>query len=716
MSLHIGQQVGNYRITAEIAKGAFGSVYKAQHIFLSDRIAAIKLLHENLLQSETERELFIKEAQILNSLKHPYILPLYDVGISPEGVPYLGMEYANHGSLTERIRAYQTQALSEKEILAILSQVGQALQYIQKQGIGHRDLKPANILFNDRDEALLADFGIAYVMTTTNTQHAGMAGTLTYMAPEQLHGQASLKSDQYALGCIAYELFTGRRPFYADTDVAMMFMHLQQAPAPLRQIKPQLSPQIEQAILKALAKKTDERFPDIESFINALAAPYHAPTMAFSADILPSLTSNTLVTPNTDSSFHANPDSFQQSTPPQLPSLSTPPSLAIPAQSSISSSVLPDAQLASHIQSTSQMAASQSIPDTNLPSSIHSQPSLSLPVTPLPPATQTSISSISLPPSSSLMQSQQHATAISSVNQPVIARGPLIINEVAWPEILIGNTLEGRYKVVQLVGGASGVYHAINNYLVQDLQASSLLFLRVMKFHPRVRKGSLDLHTQLQNDLQSLYNLQHPNIPQILSVSKNSVEDRYYLMMEFVPGKTLTRRLEENGKPLDEETVIKWVMQCCDIASYLRSIPDPLIPILEPDDIKVTIEGKVIFLDPGDIFDKWKRLLIPKGEAIKLELPFYIDAACLTTDIRHDIGSLGALLYYLLTGETAVASYSPTERELQNKNPLLRSRMVQGQTIYPIAQVIAKAMHKDPTQRFKNVTALKNALKYCLPT
>ncbi len=114
-----------------------------------------------------------------------------------------------------------------EEAVIILSQVGQALQYAHQQNIIHRDLKPENILFNTRGEAVLADFGIAAVLASARTRQVGFGGTPAYMAPEQFEGIISTKSDEYALGCIAYELLTGRKPFTIPHPSlkAMWFQH-----------------------------------------------------------------------------------------------------------------------------------------------------------------------------------------------------------------------------------------------------------------------------------------------------------------------------------------------------------------------------------------------------------------------------------------------------------------------------------------------------------
>lgn len=268
-NIFIGKQIGNYRIDREIASGGFGGVYLAQHIFLTARFVAIKMLHAIHLGSQEEREGFLQEAQWLEKLKHPHILPLYDVGIH-EGIPYLIAEYAQNGSLRDRLRRAGLQPLPVNEALTILSQVGQALQHAHQQNVIHRDLKPENILFNARGDALLADFGISTVLTTSSIKQTQVSGTPSYMAPEQFRGIVSRESDQYSLGCIAYELFTGQRPFGASDFIAMGFKHTTENPPEPSEVNPQLPGQIGQVILKAMAKERSARYTDITAFITAL--------------------------------------------------------------------------------------------------------------------------------------------------------------------------------------------------------------------------------------------------------------------------------------------------------------------------------------------------------------------------------------------------------------------------------------------------------------
>ena len=268
----IGKTIGTYQVVSFLDSGGFGAVYKGQHLFLKNRVVAIKVLRNILLDSSEKRDSFLREAQILEQLEHKHILPIVDVGIQDD-LPFLLTKYAQNGSLRKRLASQPQKPLPLSDALTILTQVGQALSYAHEQHIIHRDLKPENILFDANGEALLADFGIATVIETASVVYTTATGTPAYMAPEQFRGSVSRSSDQYAFGCIAYELFTGSRPFTAPDFVSMGFKHASELPIPPTQLNSYLAPHIEQAVLKAMAKERKDRFPDVAAFLAALQPP-----------------------------------------------------------------------------------------------------------------------------------------------------------------------------------------------------------------------------------------------------------------------------------------------------------------------------------------------------------------------------------------------------------------------------------------------------------
>jgi serine/threonine protein kinase len=252
------QKVGNYQLVKKIDCGNFGCVNYAEHLYLENRTAAIKMMHSNLA-SEQKRKEFLQEANILAILHHPHILPILDVGVHEQTTPYLVLEYCPHGSLKHYLQRFHPNPPPIEEAVAILSNIGQALHHAHQKGVVHRDLKPANILFNAQGEGVLSDFGIAVLLEKTKV--VDKSGTPAYMAPEQFQGIVSQKSDQFALGCIAYELVTGRRPYqYSRADTI----------TPPSVLNPLVSPHLEQAILKALAEKHTDRHTDVAIFTTSL--------------------------------------------------------------------------------------------------------------------------------------------------------------------------------------------------------------------------------------------------------------------------------------------------------------------------------------------------------------------------------------------------------------------------------------------------------------
>lgn len=267
-----GQLFGNYEVLELLNHSTSGNIYKARHSILAERIVVIKVLHAHL-NSNSEEEQFIQEARFLEKLQHPHILQIFDVGLK-DNFPYLVEAYAPQGSLRQLLNQHPGEPLPIAQAMMILVQVGQALDFAHQKQIIHRDLKPENILFNAKNEALLADFGIALMLSTASVkQSPSISGTPPYMSPEQFKGEQSKESDQYSLGCIAYELLTGKKPFEAPDFVAMGLKHLNETPPAPRQLNPKLPIHIDLAIQKALARQRSERHASVAAFIKALQSP-----------------------------------------------------------------------------------------------------------------------------------------------------------------------------------------------------------------------------------------------------------------------------------------------------------------------------------------------------------------------------------------------------------------------------------------------------------
>lgn len=261
-----GQLLGNYRLARLLGRGNFADVYEGQHVHLNTQ-AAIKVLHGQLTDSDLAN--FIHEARIIAHLRHPHIVQILDFGVE-DSTPFLVMEYAPNGNLRQRHQ--QGTRLALETILPYVRQIADALQFAHDQKLIHRDIKPENMLLGRNNEVLLSDFGIA-MMYSTMRSHSGpqqdTAGTVPYMAPEQLKAHALPASDQYALAIMTYEWLCGERPFNGTLhEIAVK--HTLVPPPSLRERVTSISPSVEQVILKALAKNPQQRFEHIRDFAQAL--------------------------------------------------------------------------------------------------------------------------------------------------------------------------------------------------------------------------------------------------------------------------------------------------------------------------------------------------------------------------------------------------------------------------------------------------------------
>lgn len=266
-TLQPGQTLGPYRVLNQVGQGGMATVYKAYHAAM-DRYVALKVLPRQLAEQPAFVERFRQEARVIAKLEHPRILPVYDYGES-EGILYLVMRYVEAGTLKERLAA---EPITANDIDRFFTQLAEALDYAHRKGVIHRDLKPSNALLDAQGDVCLTDFGIAKLLEgdARFTTTGATIGTPAYMSPEQAQGsQVDQRTDIYALGVILYEMVTGQVPFDADTPLAVILKHIN-APLPLpSSIKPEVAPDVERLLLKALAKDPADRFANMGEFLSA---------------------------------------------------------------------------------------------------------------------------------------------------------------------------------------------------------------------------------------------------------------------------------------------------------------------------------------------------------------------------------------------------------------------------------------------------------------
>ncbi len=274
-----GTQISHYRLLHRIAGGGMGDVYLAENMHLHTQVA-IKLIKPTIISNPDARRLFLREARAAATLDHPYILPLYDYGeatVEGDIYPYMVMPVRLEGSLKTWLKQYGGAGrLSLETVAEMIDQAASALQHAHDRQIIHLDVKPSNFLLRSKTghletpDLLLTDFGLAKVMNTEVSISNTSRGTPPYMAPEQWRGYPVAATDQYALATMAYEMLTGRTPFLGKSLEELMYQHLYTTPEPPSTFNPQLSKEVDEVFLHALAKAPEERFATISAFANAL--------------------------------------------------------------------------------------------------------------------------------------------------------------------------------------------------------------------------------------------------------------------------------------------------------------------------------------------------------------------------------------------------------------------------------------------------------------
>lgn len=271
MPIVVGENVGPYRIVAQLGRGGMATVFKAYHAAL-DRFVALKALHPAFMEDPNFLARFQREARVVARLEHPHIVPIYDFS-EHEGRPYLVMKFIAGETLKARL---QGAALSGVEMIRVVEAVGAALSYAHQQGILHRDIKPSNVLLTDDGKIYLADFGLARIAQAGESTLSSdmMLGTPQYISPEQAMGLGDLdeRTDIYSFGVMLYELAVGKVPFSADTPFSIIHDHIYK-PLPLpRVVNPAVSEDVERVLLKALAKERADRYESADLLVESFSA------------------------------------------------------------------------------------------------------------------------------------------------------------------------------------------------------------------------------------------------------------------------------------------------------------------------------------------------------------------------------------------------------------------------------------------------------------
>src|SRR5579872_2881921 len=270
-------QNGRYRIVRPLGSGSMGEVYLVDDTRI-DRQVAIKVIRfdaSSFMNTDATQDairLFEREAKSIAQLNHPNILPLFDYGeevINGTTVTYMVMPYCPDGSLSTWLQQHaEADMLSPQHTIHFTRQAADALQHAHDHDIIHQDVKPSNFLIRNRNgglpDILLADFGIARLAASSSGASQVVRGTPMYMAPEQWEGHPVPATDQYALAVMTYQLLTGRTPFQGGPS-QMMYQHMTVSPLPPSTVNSALSPSVDSVLLRALAKRPQDRFPTVRS-------------------------------------------------------------------------------------------------------------------------------------------------------------------------------------------------------------------------------------------------------------------------------------------------------------------------------------------------------------------------------------------------------------------------------------------------------------------
>ena len=267
----IDHKLDGFKIISLLGRGGMARVYQGIDTSL-DRYVAIKVIDTPHLAEEEYIKRFRREAQVIAQLNHPNVVQVYHYGEADDYL-YIAMQYIQGADLEFILSDYHKDGefLSPDEVVKVIRDISSALDYIHSKGVIHRDVKPSNVLLTRDGQAILSDFGLA-LLTDVGTL-GEIFGSPEYISPEQAISSANAgpKSDQYSLGVIAYEMLTGRRPFKSSEPLDLAMQHVTEPPPNPRELRPEITPEVEAAILRALSKKPEDRYPSCSSFVETLA-------------------------------------------------------------------------------------------------------------------------------------------------------------------------------------------------------------------------------------------------------------------------------------------------------------------------------------------------------------------------------------------------------------------------------------------------------------
>ncbi|MDH3418960.1 MAG: serine/threonine-protein kinase [Gammaproteobacteria bacterium] len=272
----VPERIGKYVIIKEVGQGSTGRVFLSHDPYYG-RDVAIKVYNleseEDEQKASVTRKMFFNEAQMVGRLQHPNIVPIYDAG-EEDGKYYVVTEHI-HGARTLAAYTKPDNLLRIDDVVEIIYKCSKALYYAHNRGVVHRDIKPNNIMLTNDNDVRIIDFGIAIVSDSDVSRIEGIAGSPSYMSPEQVQSaEITAQSDIYSLGAVMYELLTGFRPFRANNLSKLLHQIVFATPPPLHSLREEISEDLEKVVARSLQKEPEKRFPSASEFAAALTRVY----------------------------------------------------------------------------------------------------------------------------------------------------------------------------------------------------------------------------------------------------------------------------------------------------------------------------------------------------------------------------------------------------------------------------------------------------------
>lgn len=687
------QQLDEYRLEVLLGRGGMARVYRGFDVRLK-RWAAIKVIDTPFRADSDYIARFEREAQAIAQLKHPHIVGVYRFGEANE-LLYIAMEYVEGTNLETLLAGYHQdqQSMSLAEASQIIRPICLALDYAHSQGVIHRDVKPSNIMLNAHGQPILTDFGLALLDYQTRGE---IFGTPHYIAPEQVVSSAGAvpQSDLYSLGVILYEIFTGSLPFEAVHPYDVAMLHLTEPPPPPRQLKPDLSPELEGVILKALAKEPAGRYPTGAALADALD------------QVLPGRQSAVLISKE-KAVMKVEPQAkgkaeAVQPAPPEEGVKSVYPQ-AKKGQVITTRYILKNirALLTELTVALTEEELRQLYFDLPEFKPVHHQLARS--------NGKAEIIDRLLEYAEQTLQLDDLLVLARENNRHLYEKHqPYYEVITAARRDLVGRDL-GKYHLVERLGqgGMADVYKAYQPGLARYVA------LKIIHSHLAEDEEFIE---RFESEAMAVASLHHPNIVQVFDFARE--DDLYYMVMEFVDGSTLEAELKTYKDrqaliPLAETaTIFQALASAIDFAHEREVVHRDL----KPGNIMFTPRRRVVLTDFGIARIMSMPSYTSKNAVIGT--PAYMSpeqAQGETVDKRSDIYSLGVILYELTTGQVPFEGDHPIAIVLKLVNeswPLPTS--VNPSLPSTVEQVVLKAMSKNPGDRYQTAGEMAQALQQAL--